>query len=499
MLAALLPVACSPISDPEPAWLIVNALVVDGSGAAPEQLAVRIRGDRIVNVGALKPREGELAIDGAGLVLAPGFIDTHSHADGDILDHREAFAAVSQGITTAVVGQDGVSKHPLAEFFEALETHPAAVNVASYAGHNTIREIVLGTDFARQASAEEIAAMRAVLSSEMQAGPLGLSTGLEYDPGIYSSTDEIVALARTAAEAGGRYVSHMRSEDRFLEQAIDEIIRIGREAGLPVHISHFKLAMRSHWGQADRFLARLDEARAEGIDITADVYPYEYWQSTLTVLFPDRNFGDRDTAAFALTELATPEGLLMSRFDPEPSYVGKTIAEIAELRGDDPVTTLVDLIAEAEAAREGTAERVEWAIGTSMTTADVVRLLRWPHANVCTDGALVDRHPRAMGSYARILGRYVREEKLLSLETAVHKMTGLAARHVGFTDRGVIRPGAFADLVLFDPEEILDRATTADPEVPSAGIRRVWVNGVAVYENGKTTDHRPGRVIRRGE
>ena len=340
--------------------------------------------------------------------------------------------------------------------------------------------------------------MRELLEQEMRAGALGLSSGLEYDPGIFSARSEVVDLARVAAAAGGRYISHVRSEDRYFWDAIDEIIAIGREAKLPVQVSHMKLAMRSLWGQADRLLRTLDQARTAGVDITADVYPYLYWQSTLTVLFPERDFESRATAELVLREISTPDDLLLGRFAPEPSYAGKTLAEIARLRATDPPATLMDLIREALAYEKKTgSDDVESVIGTSMSEPDLEKLLAWPFTNVCTDGELDGRHPRGFGSYPRVLGRYVRERGTLRLEEAVRKMTSLAAGHVGIADRGRLAPGAFADLVLFDPATVFDRATTAEPHALATGIERVWVNGRTVFAGGSASGLRPGRVLRR--
>jgi len=478
--------------------LIVNALVVDGTGAPGRKAAVRVRGDRIAEVGRLSPARGETVVDAKGLVLAPGFIDTHSHGDHGLFEHRDALAAVSQGISTIVVGQDGGSAWQLADFFGRLEKEPAALNVASYAGHGRIRSQVMGEDFRRHARPEEVVRMRELLEQEMRAGALGLSSGLEYDPGIFSARSEVVDLARVAAAAGGRYISHVRSEDRYFWDAIDEIIAIGREAKLPVQVSHMKLAMRSLWGQADRLLRTLDEARVAGVDITADVYPYLYWQSTLTVLFPERDFESRQTAELVLREISTPDDLLLGRFAPEPSYAGKTLAEIARLRGTDPPATLMDLIREALAYEKKTgSDDVESVIGTSMSEPDLEKLLAWPFTNVCTDGELDGRHPRGFGTYPRVLGRYVRERRILGLEEAVRRMTSLAAHNVGLRDRGAVRPGAYADLVLFDPATVIDRATTREPQAVATGIERVWVNGAVVYEAGQASARRPGRVLRR--
>ncbi len=488
--------ACSP-EQPSSAVLITNATVVDGTGGPARTAAVRIQADRVADVGTLEPIPGEAVVDAQGLVLAPGFIDTHSHHGRGLLENPDAVAAVSQGVTTIVVGQDGGSRLPLAEFFADLTDNPVAVNVASYVGHGTLRRNVMGDDFRRVATDAEIREMQDLLRTEMAAGALGLSTGLEYDPGIYSETDEVLALARETASLGGRYISHMRSEDRYLWEAVEEVIRIGREAGIPVQISHMKIAMQSFWGSGDRLLARLNEARASGVEISADVYPYEYWQSTMTVLFPERDFDNRETATFALRELTTPEGMLVARFDPEPTYVGKTLAQIADLRGSDPVTTYMGLIAESQAARQRDEGSGESIIATSMDENDIAALIGWEHTNICSDGGLAGRHPRGFGAFPRVLRQYVRRGKLLSIEEAVRKMTALAAEHVGFAGRGVIRPGAYADLVLFDPQRVSDRATPEDPQATSTGIERVWVNGVEVFSGGTTTGKHPGAVIRR--
>lgn len=493
---------CGPVTERTPATWITNVSIVDGTGADAFVGSVRLVGELIETVSAGEPpvaadlEDGDQVVDGRGLFLAPGFIDTHSHHDRSLLDQRHAFAAISQGITTIVVGQDGSSPLPLAEFLRAVEQAPATVNVGAYSGHNTLRTRVLGLDFRREASDSEVRAMAELLRRDLDAGALGLSTGLEYDPGIYASTEEIVALAQVAGNAGGRYISHMRSEDRALEEAIEELLEVGRRTGIPVQISHFKLAMKSLWGQAPRILARLDQARTQGIDVTADFYPYEYWQSTMTVLFPDRIF-NLASARFALEQLAPPEGIRLTVFAPAPELVGRTLAEIAEARGQDPAVTYLDLISQSQVWQEDGEGPAEMIIGTSMHRRDMEAILRWPHTNVCTDGGLQDRHPRGIGTYPRILGLWVRERQVLSLENAVHKSTKLAASHVGLVGRGVIEPGAAADLVLFDAHEIIDHATPASPGAPSSGIESVWVNGTLVFSDGEVTPHRPGHVLRR--
>lgn len=477
---------------------ITNVRIVDGTGAPAVAGAVRFVGDSIVAVGAVRPAAGDTVIDGGGLVLAPGFIDTHSHHGGGLLETPDALGAVSQGITTIVAGADGGHPYPLAARIDTLAKVAPSINVAFFAGHGTLRAQVMGDDFKRTATAAEVDSMAVLLEKELDAGAFGLSTGLEYDPGIYSDRAEVIALAKVAAKAGGRYSSHIRSEDRWFWDAIDEIISVGREAKLPVQVSHVKLGMIPLWGQTDSLFTLLNAARAGGIDITADVYPYPYWQSTLTVLFPKRDFDNRAEAQKILKEIAKPEGLLIGRFEANPAYKGKTVAQIAVMRKEDPASTLMGLIREAlawEKANPG--QDGESVVATSMSEDDVSKLIAWEHANICSDGALGGAHPRGFGAFTRVLGKYVREENVVSLEEAIRKMTSLGAAHVGITRRGTIAAGQYADLVLFDPATVADRATPAEPHLVSTGITRVWVNGRSVWQDGKTVASRSGRVLRR--
>ncbi len=498
VLAVLTACDSRPLPSADPATqLITNVVVIDGTGASRREASVRLQSGKILEVGNLQPGANDIVIDGGGQALAPGFIDTHSHADDELFEQPNALAATSQGITTAVLGQDGGSPFPLLDFRLKLLDNPVAVNVASYSGHNTLRAHVMKTDFRRHATEPEISVMGQFLREDLQAGSLGLAAGLEYDPGIYSNTEEVIALARIAADHGGRYISHVRSEDRWFEQAIDEIIEIGRQAEIPVQVSHIKLALTTLWGRAPEILAKMDAARDEGIAITADIYPYEYWQSGMMVLLPERDITDRSEVEFALEKLAPPGGMWFTYFAPQPEYVGKTLVEVAALRGVDPVTAFMDLIAESERYSAETGEMADMIIGTSMQEEDIKVLMAWPHTNICTDGSLDDLHPRGAGSFPRVLGRYVREQGLMSLEQAVHKMTGLSASHMGIEDRGVIRPGAAADLVLFDPDTVIDHATPKNPGALSSGISKVWVNGQIVFENNLPTGKRPGRFIAR--
>ena len=477
--------------------LIINARIIDGTGSGAVVGSVRLRDDRITAVGELTSNESDDVIDAGGLVLAPGFIDTHSHSDRLILTERDALAKIAQGITTAVVGQDGDAPYPLADFFGALEATPPKVNIAAYAGHNTLRDEVMGADFRRAANDDEIKAMSALLEGELAAGALGLSTGLEYEPGIHSETREVVQLAQLTADVGGRYISHIRSEDRWFDDALEEIIQIGRATGMPVQISHLKLAMASQWGRAPWVIERLNAARQEGIDLTADIYPYTYWQSHMMVLLPERDPLDLDAIDFVMAELAPPDGIIFTHFPAEPDYVGMTLTEVAAARDQRPAEAFSALAQMSIAHEDATGEMGDMMIGTSMRDDDIAAFIAWPHTNSCTDGSLRDRHPRGAGSFPRVLARYVREQGVLSLESAIHHMTGLSAQHMGFVERGVIAPGMMADLVLFNPNTVRDRATTSEPFASSKGIHSVWVAGERVLHEGEVSKTFPGRVIRR--
>ncbi|MEP2668181.1 MAG: D-aminoacylase [Cyclobacteriaceae bacterium] len=474
--------------------IIRNAQIIDGSSEALFVGDVGINADTIAAVGNLSKAVAEREIDASGLVLSPGFIDTHSLHDWGMFEERDLLALTSQGVTTMIVGQDGGSQFPLTRLMSKLDSAPVAINVGSYTGHNTLRRIVLGKKYQREATKEEEDQMKEMLERDLKAGSLGLSTGLEYDPGIYSNQNEVLELANVVAQYKGRYISHMRSEDRYFWDALREIINIGKQSGVPVQISHAKLAMKSLWGQSDKVVGILDSARDAGIDITADIYPYPYWQSTMTVLFPERNFKDRQAASFALTELTTPEGVLIGDYSPIPEYVGKTLAEVAVIRKTDPVQTLMDLIEIVE-EQEGD----ESIIATSMTEGDIKQIMKWPYTNICSDGTLEGLHPRGHGSFTKILRHYVREEQTLSLEEAIHKMTKQAALNLNLKRIGEIQPGYFADIVLFDPNTVADQATSEHPHALSVGINRVIVSGIEVLNENGATGQFPGRTIRRAE
>jgi len=430
--------------------------------------------------------------------LAPGFIDTHSHHDRGLIENPDALAAISQGITTIVVGQDGSSAWPLKDYFQSLQDKPTSVNVASYSGHNTLRDVVMGNNFKREATQTEIDSMKIMLQADMEAGAVGLSTGLEYDPGIYSVRNEVLQLANVLPWYNGRYISHLRSEDRFFWDALDEIVTIGRETKVPVQVSHMKLAMRGLWGKADSALQILNKAREQGINISADVYPYPYWSSTITVLFPDRNFTDEREAAFILKEVTTPEGIIFSNHEPNPAYNGKSLADVAVLLKLSPEKTLIKLIQDLERCQKTNADCSSSIVATSMLEPDIQKIMQWPNTSICSDGASSGRHPRGFGAFTRVLGKYVRANSALSLSQAIYKMATLSANQMNIQKRGAIKPGYYADLVLFNPATVSDQSTIQQPQQTSTGIERVWVNGQTVFVDSKATGKRSGRVVRRG-
>ncbi len=470
---------------PKPQNLLIrNATIIDGTGTDRYLGSVRISEGEIVEIGELAISDNDSIIDATGLILSPGFIDTHSHHNED--RSREAEAAISQGITTIIVGQDGFSSASIKSYFDSLAVVPWSVNIGSFVGHNNLRAEIMGDDFKREATVDEINAMKERVATAMQNGALGLATGLEYDSGIYANTHEIIELAEVAAEYGGSYISHMRSEDLHLKESIREILTIGEEAHVPVQISHFKLGRKGLWGQAATILQTLDSARVKGIMVTADVYPYEYWQSTMTVLFPKRDFENRESAAFAITELTTPEGMIISRFDAQPEYENMTLDRIAALRSEDPVTTYMALIKMSQ-ARPG-----ESIIAKSMDLEDIKTLLNWPHTNLCSDGSATG-HPRGWGAFPR----YLSMETGQSLEAKIQKMTGQSAENLGLDGVGLIKQGHAADLVLFDPYTITDKATYEKNDIRAIGIEKVIVSGKVVYDRGQPTHVYPGRAIKR--
>jgi len=477
--------------------LLQHARVIDGTGRAGFIGDVRIQGNRIAAVAAhLRPQAGEALRDAHGLALAPGFIDMHSHADRGLLQDLDAATQTRQGVTTMLVGQDGESSFPLRDYFSKLEATPPALNVASMVGHATVRAQAMGKDLFRPSTPAELAQMKSVLAAELQAGAFGLSTGLEYEEGHFATTEEVVELSKVAASAGGFYISHVRDEGNDVFKSYDEILRIGREARIPVEITHIKLGSTPMWHlAAKRMPAYLQAAQREHIDLRADVYPYTYWHSGIRVLVTDRDFFNPVKVRKALADNGGAAAIRLAHYTPEPAVAGKTLAEIAAIWGLSDVDTYMRIV-RATMAEVNSDLEMEDIIGTSMSEDDVRWFVAQPWISFCSDGELHGAHPRGAGTFPRILGHYVREQKVLPLELAVHKMTGLSAQRLGLKDRGRIAPGYVADLVLFDPATVIDQSSIEHPELPPLGIPAVMVSGEWVIDAGKPTGKHPGQVLR---
>jgi N-acyl-D-amino-acid deacylase len=466
--------------------LIRNALIADGTGKAAFRGDVRIGDGKIVKIGSVKPKKNETVIDAGGKILAPGFIDIHNHSEAGLLREGAAANQVSQGITTILVGPDGGSPFPVADYLAKLQGK-IAPNVGAFIGHATVREQILKNDYKRAATDAEIRQMSALVEQAMREGAFGLSSGLEYDVGFSATTEELIALARVAARYGGIYMTHIRDEEEGLLDALREAIRIGREAKLPVQISHIKAGNRNVWGKSVEAIALVENERKNGFDVTADVYPYTAWASTITVLVPSRKHEDRAEIEKGIRNVGGADKVLITSCAAHRDYEGKTLEEIAKLKNTSPVDVYIQIV------RDGGAG----VVCNSMNEQDVKNFYQQPWAMVSSDGGIGSRHPRGTGTFTRVLGRFVRENNWLTLEEAVRKMSAFPAQRLGLKDRGTIKKGMKADLVLFDRDRVIDRATFTEPQNFSEGIETVFVNGQKVWENGKTTGNLPGEILRR--
>ena len=473
-----------------PTTVILNAQIADGTGMPLRQANVRIAGDHILRVGKFKAKKNERVVDAKGLVLAPGFIDIHNHSTKGLQTDPLAETQIAQGITSLIVGADGDSPWPILPWLDALRKNPAAVNVAVMAGHATIREQVMGKDFKRPATAEEMAQMAKLTEQAMLEGAIGLSSGLEYEVGSYSKTEEVVLMSTAAARDHGFYMTHIRDEGNKSFEALDEEIAIGERAHIPIEHSHIKVSTVAVWGKAPEYIRVIEAARKRGVDFLADCYPYDAWHSNIKVIMPDKQYENPQSVEKALADTGGPDTVTITNFKPHPEYASHTIAELAAQRSISPVQMYIQIIREGDAANTEAG-----VIGKSMIESDIKAFYQRPWVMVASDGGIGSHHPRGAGTFPRVLGLYVREKHWLTLPEALRKMTSLPAQRLGWKDRGVIREGAFADLVLFNPDTVIDRSTYANPTALPTGIEKVFVNGVLVWDSGKPTGARPGLVL----
>ncbi len=479
-----------PAQEAPGAFVIINAQVSDGTDAPLKKVSVRVAGDRIAKIGIFKPAAGEQVIDGQGLVVAPGFIDIHNHSTEGLDADPLAETQISQGITTVVLGPDGDSPWPIGTWLDTRRKNPASLNVATLFGHATVRSLVMGKDFRRVATPDEIQKMAALAEEAMNEGAFGVSSGLEYDVASYSTTEEVVALAEVAAKHGGFYETHIRDEGNKSFSALEEEIAIGQRAHIPVEHSHIKVSTVAVWGKAPEYINVIEAARKRGLDMLADCYPYDAWNSNIKVLMPDKQYTNPQSVEKALTDTGGPDTVTITEFSPHPEYVGHNIAELAKERKISTTDMYIQIIKEGDAANTEAS-----IIGKSMIDRDIQAFYQQPWVMVSSDGGIGSQHPRGAGTFPRVLGLYVREKHWITLPEAIHKMTGLPAQRLGWKDRGAIREGAVADLVLFNPVTVIDRATFAKPFEIATGIEKVFVSGTLVWDGTKATGSKPGRVI----
>lgn len=495
--------------------LIRGGRVVDGTGNPWLRADVAVRGDRIARIGHLPDADADRILDAGGLVVAPGFVDPHTHAVRGIFDVPTADNYLLQGVTTLTEGNDGSSPWPIGEHLARIADAGVSPNWAVFAGQGTIRRTVMGSDD-REPTHDELDRMRALVAQAMEEGAFGLSTGLFYVPGSFTAAEEVIALSAVAAGYGGIYISHMRDEALGLLDSVRETIRIGAEAGIPVQITHHKALGRGAWGRSADSLALVDAARARGIDVTIDQYPYTASQTSITAVVPQwaqaggtqaliARLRDPETRRRIREEIVhriehdrgggDPANVVIGLCAWDRSLEGKSLADVLAGRGvEATLAHAADLV--MEIVENGGAR----AIYHAMDEGDVERIMRHPATAVGSDGGVSVfgagvPHPREYGTFARVLGRYVRERGVLTLEEAVRKMSGATAARLGLQDRGLLREGFFADVAVFDPGRIIDRATFEDPHRYADGVEYVLVNGVLVVDGGAHTGARPGRVL----
>ena len=525
--------------------IIRNGTVYDGTGAEPRQADVAIRGDRIAGVGDFKSAGAKTVIDAKGLAVAPGFINMLSWSTESLIQDGRSQSEIRQGITTEIMGE-GESMGPvndrvreymlqtqadikydikwntLGEYLQYLEKRGISCNVASFLGATTIREYVIGFED-KQPTPEQLEQMRELVRKEMKAGALGISTSLIYPPAFYAKTDELIELCKVAAKYQGKYISHVRSEGNQVFEALDELLRIARQANIPAEVYHIKAAGKRNWPKEDELLARIEHAQKEGLNVRANMYSYTAAGTGLDACLPPwtedggypalfKRLRDPATREKIKAEVkidsdkwenlylapGSPDKILLSGFKSEKlkPLTGKTLAEVAKMRGKDPIDTAMDLIAEDE-SRIGT-------IYYLMSEENVKKELCKPWISFGSDEASQapeapftrsNPHPRAYGNFVRVLGKYVRDEKVLSMSDAIHRLSGLPATNLGLDHRGLLKEGMFADVVVFDPATITDHATFEKPHQYATGVKHVFVNGVQVIKDGEHTGAKPGRAL----
>lgn len=516
--ASALPTAAQPTNDCRLTVILAGGDVYDGRGADPIITDVGILGDRIVAIGTLEHCSAGRHLDVNGLAVVPGFIDIHSHGTRGLFEYPLAENLTRQGVTTAIGGPDGTSPYPIGEYLARVDLTPPAVNFGLMVGHGTIRRAVVG-NADRAPTPAELTHMKTLVGEAMADGAFGLSSGLKYVPGAYAATSEVVALARVAGYFGGIYISHMREEGLELLDAIRETIRIGEQGGLPTQITHHKVLGAPMWGRSTESLRLVDEARALGVDVTLDQYPYTASSTGLAILFPAWSLeGDRDDLLARLDDPADrarikegiittlrddrggndPGNVVLARCEWDPSLDGMSLADVLRVQ-DRPI----DLVTAAELTIELQIDGGCSGIFHAMLEEDVRRIMQHPQTMVASDGGIMAPeaggapHPRNYGAFARVLGHYSRDLGVVSFATAVQKMTSLPATRLGLANRGVIAVGAFADVAVLDRDAIEDRATFDEPHQYALGASHVFVNGVAVVLDGMVSGTRPGRALRR--
>jgi N-acyl-D-amino-acid deacylase len=494
--------------------LIQNGKIIDGTGNSWFYGDVAVKNGKIAAVGKLNNATAAKTINAKGLIVAPGFIDVHAHIEGGVFERPTAENYIHDGVTTVVTGNCGNSAESIQRFFQRLDSMKTSINVATLVGHNTVRRLAMGLSN-RLATPEEQGKMEDLVAQAMKDGAVGLSTGLIYLPGMYSNTEEVVGLARSAASFNGVYASHIRNEENKVLDAINEAINIGKQANIPVEISHFKVSGPANWDRSKETLALVEAARKEGYDVTIDQYPYTASSTNLGIRLPDWALsGGQDSLKQRINDPATHKKIIADMLAMQKKYKyknysyayvamyaadttlnGKNISEINKMKGRKSkpkyeAETILDMML------AGGAQMVYH----SMNEDDVKYFLKYPFNMIGADGGVSNGkgfpHPRTYGTNARVLGKYVREEKIISLEEAIRRMTSLPAQKFQLKDRGLLREGMAADIVVFDENEVADRATFEKPHQFSAGFHYVLVNGQVVIENGKHTGTKSGITLR---